>query len=47
MNVADFVQILNSDFYTGVPDSQLKALCDYLISTYGVNNKNHIISPKK
>ena len=24
------------DFFSGVPDSQLKPLCDYLISEYGV-----------
>lgn len=34
------------DFFTGVPDSQLKALCDYLISEYGVG-KNHIIAPNE
>lgn len=44
MNVKDFVEILGADFYAGVPDSQLKALCNYLISTYGVNGKNHIIA---
>jgi len=27
MKVESFVKILGSDFYTGVPDSQLKALC--------------------
>lgn len=31
------------DFFTGVPDSQLKPLCDYLISTYGISKK-HIIA---
>jgi len=30
-------------FYTGVPDSQLKPLCDYLVNTYGISN-NHIIA---
>lgn len=43
MQVIDFVKILNSEFYTGVPDSQLKALCNYLINTYGISN-NHIIT---
>lgn len=43
MRVEDFVRILNSDFYTGVPDSQLKALCDYLVDTYGKSSK-HIIA---
>lgn len=31
------------DFYTGVPDSQLKPLCDYLINTYGISDR-HIIA---
>lgn len=31
------------DFFTGVPDSQLKPLCDYLVSTYGIS-KQHIIA---
>lgn len=33
----------NYDFFTGVPDSQLKPLCDYLISTHGISEK-HIIA---
>ena len=31
------------DFFTGVPDSQLKPLCDYLMNAYGIS-KNHIIA---
>ena len=44
MKVEEFVKALNADFFTGVPDSQLKALCNYLIYTYGVNGTNHIIA---
>lgn len=44
MNVENFVQILDADFYTGVPDSQLKALCNYLMDRYGVDGKHHIIA---
>ena len=44
MQVEDFVKILGSDFYTGVPDSQLKALCDYLMNQYGISKKHHIIA---
>ena len=44
MNVADFVRILGADFYTGVPDSQLKALCNYLMSVYGIDPAHHIIA---
>ena len=32
------------DYFTGVPDSQLRALCDYLIFTYGTDPKHHIIA---
>ena len=44
MKVIDFVKIINSDFYTGVPDSQLKALCNYLMKTYGIDKKHHVIT---
>lgn len=44
MKVEKFVEIIGSDFYTGVPDSQLKALCNYLVNTYGINPKHHIIA---
>ena len=44
MKVEKLVEIINSDFYTGVPDSQLKALCNYLMNTYGIDPKHHIIA---
>ena len=44
MKVEDFIKVLNCDFYTGVPDSQLKALCNYLMNTYGIDEKHHIIA---
>ena len=43
MKVERFVEILGANFYTGVPDSQLKALCDYLIDIYGIDPKHHVI----
>lgn len=43
MKVESFIKLTGAEFFTGVPDSQLKALCDYLISTYGVDGKHHII----
>lgn len=43
MNVEKFAELLQADFYTGVPDSQLKALCNYLMNTYGIDEKHHII----
>lgn len=44
MNVKNFMNILGADFYTGVPDSQLKSLCDCLMNTYGIDSKHHIIA---
>lgn len=44
MRVEKLVEIIGSDFYTGVPDSQLKALCNYLMATYGIDPKHHIIA---
>ena len=32
------------DFFVGVPDSQLRPLCDYLMEIYGVDSKHHIIA---
>lgn len=44
MKVEGLVKIIGADFYTGVPDSQLKALCNYLMNTYGINKNHHIIA---
>lgn len=44
MKVEKLFEIMGADFYTGVPDSQLKALCNYLMKTYGINQKHHIIA---
>ena len=44
MKVEDFVDALGCEFYTGVPDSQLKALCNYLMNTYGIDEKHHVIA---
>ena len=44
MKVESLIKIINSEFYTGVPDSQLKALCNYLMNTYGIDPKHHVIA---
>lgn len=44
MKVQKLVEIIDSDFYTGVPDSQLKALCNYLMNTYGIDQRHHVIA---
>ena len=44
MKAENFAKILNANFYAGVPDSQLKALCNYLMHTYGIDPKHHVIA---
>lgn len=44
MNVKAFLNMTGAEFFTGVPDSQLKALCDYLMDEYGIDPKRHIIA---
>ena len=44
MKVEDLVRITKADFFTGVPDSQLKALCNYLMNEYGIDSEHHIIA---
>lgn len=46
MDVLTFISQLETSgvsFYTGVPDSQLKPLCNYLMNEYGLSEK-HIIA---
>lgn len=44
MKVEKLVEIIGADFYTGVPDSQLKDLCNYLMNTYGIDRRHHVIA---
>lgn len=44
MKVEKLLEIIGADFYTGVPDSQLKPLCDYLMNTYGIDKNCHVIA---
>lgn len=44
MEVQEFLSKLNVEFFTGVPDSQLKSLINYLMHTYGIDPKHHIIA---
>ena len=44
MRVEKLVRIIGSDFYAGVPDSQLKALCNYLMAEYGTDPHHHVIA---
>ncbi|MDL2232639.1 phosphonopyruvate decarboxylase [Ruminococcaceae bacterium OttesenSCG-928-L11] len=47
MRIHDFMSCLtqnNIDFFTGVPDSQLKELCDFLMKQYDEASGQHIIA---
>ena len=44
MKVTSLIEVIGADFFAGVPDSQLRALCDYLIDKYGIDPKHHIIA---
>ena len=44
IRVEKLIEWIGAEFYTGVPDSQLKALCDYLMNTYGIAPEHHIIA---
>ncbi len=44
MKAKRFAEILGADFYAGVPDSQLKAFCDFLMDIYGIDPYHHIIA---
>ena len=44
MRIEDFISAVGADFYAGVPDSQLRALCDYLYETYGLDYRCHVVA---
>ena len=43
MQAEKLMEILGADFYTGVPDSQLKALCNCLMNTYGIDPQHCLL----
>ena len=43
MKAKDFLNITGAEFFTGVPDSLLKPLCDEIFSEHGISNK-HIVA---
>lgn len=44
MKVTDLMELLGADFYTGVPDSRLKPLCNTLLERYGTDPRHHVIA---
>ena len=44
MNVETFTEILGAEFYTGVPDSLLKPLCDFLTKKFPNSPTHHLIA---
>ena len=47
MQVEQLLNILGVEFCTGVPDSKLKPLCDYLVQCWGMDPKRHVIAPNE
>ena len=43
MDAKSFLKATKADFFTGVPDSLLKPLCDEIYNEYGISNK-HIVA---
>ncbi|WP_314626968.1 thiamine pyrophosphate-binding protein, partial [uncultured Selenomonas sp.] len=43
MQATEFLEITGADFFVGVPDSQLRALCDALMERYG-SRPPHIVA---
>lgn len=43
MDITKFMEQFSSDFFTGVPDSLLRPLCDYIIEEKGISS-NHVIA---
>ena len=44
MKVEAFLRVLGAEFYTGVPDSLLKALCNELLHRYPNDPRHHVIA---
>ena len=44
MQCETLLRLLGADFFTGVPDSQLKPLCDALMARYGTDPRHHVIA---
>lgn len=44
MDVRKLTEIIDSEYYTGVPDSQLRPLCDFLMDKYGISPQHHVIA---
>lgn len=44
MKIENLISVIGADYYVGVPDSQLKSLCNYLMDRYGIDPNHHIIA---
>lgn len=44
MKIERFIALTGMDFFAGVPDSQLKALCNYLACMYETDGVHHVIA---
>ena len=44
MEAEKFLNLMDCDFFSGVPDSLLSPLCNCLMNKYGVDGKHHVIA---
>ena len=44
MKIEMLLDLIRADFFAGVPDSQLKALCSCLMDRYGLDPAHHVIA---
>ena len=44
MQASDFIEALQADYFAGVPDSQLKHMCNFLLTKYGQDPAHHVIA---
>lgn len=44
MKIYELLAALEADYYTGVPDSQLAPLCNYLLARYGIDPCRHVVA---
>lgn len=44
MKPSELLEAIGQDFFTGVPDSLLGNLCDFIMSRYGIDSSHHIIA---
>lgn len=44
MQIETLLEVIGADYFVGVPDSQLQALCNHLMAEYGIDPRHHLIA---